>query len=143
MRFTVLPVSVLALALAACGGAEEPTAEETVAATPTPTPLPTEIPADYHGRWGTSTAVCEAGRAAEGLLEVTGTELKFYESVGTLESVTGATGGRFHGAFAFTGEGMNWKNEVVLDLRNNGQVLVRREFGEQELERPVSYARCS
>ena len=145
MRPILLPVSALsiALALAACGSNEEPTAEQSAAATPTPTPLPTEIPADYQGRWGLTAEDCTGdAAAAKGLLEIASTELKFYESVGTLEAVTGATGGRFRGEFAFTGEGMSWERDVVLDLRDGGKILVRREFGEDASPEPFDYTRC-
>lgn len=144
MRLSVLPAALAALALAACGSGEEPATEET-AATPaaTPAPLPSEIPAAFQGRWGLSAADCtaEAG-AATGLLEITGTELTFHESVGTLEEVTGATNGRFRGDFSFTGEGEEWERDVVLDLRKRGQVLVRREFGEDASPQPIDYTRC-
>ena len=145
MRPTLLSVTplALALALAACGSNEEPAADETAAA-PTPTPLPTEIPADYQGRWGMNEADCTGdAAAAKGLLEISPTELKFYESVGTLEAVTAATGGRFRGEFAFTGEGMEWERDVVLDLREGGKILVRREFGEDASPEPFDYTRCS
>ena len=142
VRFTVLSVSLAALALTACNSGEEPTAEETVAAA-TPTPLPTEIPADYQGRWGMTAEDCTGDpAAAKGLLEIAATELKFCESVGTLETVTGATGGRFRGEFAFTGEGQEWQRDVVLDLREGGKILVRREFGEGASPEPFDYTRC-
>ena len=142
MRLTVLSVSLAALALTACNSGEEPAAEETVAAA-TPTPLPTEIPADYQGRWGLTAEDCTGdAAAAKGLLEIASTELKFYESVGKLESVTGATGGRFRGEFAFTGEGQEWQRDVVLDLREGGKILVRREFGEGASPEPFDYTRC-
>ena len=142
MRPILLPVSMLALALAACGSNEEPAAEEPVA-TATPTPLPTEIPADYQGRWGMTAEDCTGDTAAaKGLLEITASELKFYESVGTLGAVTGATGDRFRGEFAFTGEGMSWERDVVLDLREGGKILVRREFGEGASPEAFDYTRC-
>ena len=142
MRLTVLSVSLAALALTACNSGEEPAADETVAAA-TPTPLPTEIPADYQGRWGMTAEDCTGDpAAAKGLLEIAATELKFYESVCTLETVTGATGGRFRGEFAFTGEGQEWQRDVVLDLREGGKILVRREFGEGASPEPFDYTRC-
>jgi hypothetical protein len=142
VRFTLFSSSLLALALAGCGSADEPAAEETATAA-TPAPLPTEIPADFQGRWGLVAADCTSDRGdAKGLLEVSGHELKFYESVGTLEQVTGATGGRVRGKFAFTGEGMEWERDVVLDLRDDGRVLVRREFGEDASADAFDYMRC-
>lgn len=141
MRPTLLPVTAIALTLAACGSNEEPAAEPTAATTPTP--LPSEIPAAYQGRWAPAAEDCaaEAG-AATGLLEITATELKFHESVGTLGTVTAATGDRLRGEFAFTGEGEEWEREVVLDLRDEGQILVRREFGDDASPTPSDYTRC-
>jgi hypothetical protein len=142
VRPNMLAVSLMALALAACGSNEEPAAEQTAAAA-TPTPLPTEIPAAYHGRWASSAEDCTAGPgAATDLIEITATEIKFYESVGTLDSVTGATGDRFRGEFAFSGEGEEWQRDVVLDLRDGGDILVRREFGEGASPEPFDYTRC-
>jgi len=144
VRLILLPISTLALALAACGSNEEPAAEQSAAATPTPAPLPTEIPADYQGRWGMNEADCTGDpAAAKGLLEITPSELKFYESVGTLEEVTEATNGRVRAKFGFTGEGMSWERDVVLDLREGGRILVRREFGEGASPEPFDYTRCS
>lgn len=141
MRPNLFPVTLMTLALAACGSNEQPAPEQ--AATATPTPLPTEIPAAYHGRWASSTEDCAGGPgAATDLIEITATELKFYESVGTLESVTGATGDRFRGQFDFSGEGQEWQRDVVLDLRDGGKILVRREFGEGASPEPFDYTRC-
>jgi hypothetical protein len=146
VRRILLSVSALAftLALAACGSSEEPAAEQSATATPTPAPLPTEIPADYQGRWGMTGEDCTGdAAAAKGLLEISPTEMKFYESVGTLEEVTEATSGRVRAKFAFTGEGMSWERDVVLDLREGGKILVRREFGEDASPEPFDYTRCS
>ena len=143
VRFTVLSVSLAALALTACNSGEEPAADETVAAA-TPTPLPTEIPADYQGRWGMTAEDCTGDpAAAKGLLEIAATELKFYESVGKLDAITDATAGRVRGDFSFTGEGMEWKRQEVLDLREDGNVLVRREFGENATPEAFTYTRCA
>ena len=150
MRFNVLFPAFAALSLAACdSGAEAPAPaeSETGAATPTaaatPVELPTEIPAAFQGRFGMVPDDCTSTAGdAKGLLEITGTELKFYESVGTLETVTGATDGRFRGEFAFTGEGQEWQRDVVLDLREGGKILVRREFGEGASPEPFDYTRC-
>ena len=150
MRFNVLFPAFAALSLAACDSGTEapaPAESETGAATPTaaatPVELPTEIPAAFQGRFGMVPDDCTSTAGdAKGLLEITGTELKFYESVGKLESVTGATGGRFRGEFAFTGEGQEWQRDVVLDLREGGKILVRREFGEGASPEAFDYTRC-
>lgn len=146
MRLACLPLSLAPFLLAACDSAPQPPAAQTEATaepTATPAPLPTEIPAAFHGRWGLAAADCTSEQGdAKGLLEVSGSELEFYESVGKLEEVTGATNGRFRGKFGFTGEGESWQREIVLDLRSGGEVLVRREFGADASPEPFDYTRC-
>ena len=151
MRFNVLFPAFAALSLAACdSGAEAPAPaeSETGAATPTaaatPVELPTEIPAAFQGRFGMVPDDCTSTAGdAKGLLEITGTELKFYESVGKLDAITDATAGRVRGDFSFTGEGMEWKRQEVMDLREGGNVLVRREFGENATPEAFTYTRCA
>ena len=92
MRFNVLFPAFAALSLAACDSGTEapaPAESETGAGTPTaaatPVELPTEIPAAFQGRFGLTPDDCTSTAGdAKGLLEITGTELKFYESVGKL-----------------------------------------------------------
>lgn len=142
MRLALLPIAATALALSACDSATDEdavTPEPTVSASP----LPTEIPAAFQGRWGMTPADCTSDKGdAKGLLEVSANELKFYESVGALEEVTGVTEGRFRGNFAFTGEGMEWTRDEVLDLHEDGRMLVRREFGDDASPEPFDYTRC-
>ncbi|WP_305098351.1 hypothetical protein [Croceibacterium aestuarii] len=143
MRILALPVTALALALAACGSQTDETPAEQPSAAPTPTPLPTEIPAQFQGRWGLSPNDCTTTQGDDkGLLTVDSKTLKFYESVGTLDEVTEATQGRLRGNFSFAGEGMNWKRDEILDLRDDGKVLVRREFGEGASTTPFDYMKC-
>ena len=141
MRFNVLFPAFAALSLAACDSGTEapaPAESETGAATPT------EIPAAFQGRFGMVPDDCTSTAGdAKGLLEITGTELKFYESVGKLDAITDATAGRVRGDFSFTGEGMEWKRQEVLDLREDGNVLVRREFGENATPEAFTYTRCA
>ncbi len=37
---------------------------------------------------------------------------------------------------------MNWKRDEILDLRDDGKVLVRREFGEGASPKPFDYMKC-
>lgn len=142
MRLSLISLSALSLSLAACGSpADEAPPEQAV--TPTPTPLPTEIPAQFQGRWGLNENDCSGDpAAAKGLLTIDATTLTFYESTGTLDDVTEAARGRLRGNFSFTGEGMEWKRDVVLDLRDDGTVLVRREFGDDASPEPFDYMKC-
>lgn len=141
------------LLLAACGGADEaalPADEETVpveAATPAPSPsasIALAIPAALQGRWGLVPADCEPGRAdAKGLLVVSGSKLEFYESVGTLGAVSDSGTTRIRALFAFTGEGMEWTRDMLLEAADGGRTLVRREYGADAAPEPFRYSQCS
>jgi predicted small secreted protein len=124
-------------------------ANSSVAPTPTPppdtgTPAPTEIPEVLRGRWGLVPADCTSTRGdAKGLLTITGDELRFYESVGTLDTIMEADPMRIRAAFEFQGEGMTWQREVVLDVQDDGATLIRREYGEDAAPGPFRYATCT
>ena len=155
---TALALALAALPLAACDSSSEPateTASDDAAApdvegpAPTPTPAaeetsePTAIPAALRGRWGLTEADCEPGRAdAEGLLTISGDKLEFYESVGTLDGIDESSGSRIRADFDFTGEGMTWERDIVLDAQDGGKTLIRREYGEGAAPGPFRYTRC-
>lgn len=159
MRFSILLAATTALALAGCDSTpdEAPAtadsatpavpadADGTGAPAPAPsaTAMPTAIPAAFQGRFGLVAKDCTSTMGdAKGLLEVSADKLKFYESVGTLKEITQATEGRIRGSFGFTGEGMEWQRDEVMDLRDGGKVLVRREFGEGASPEAFTYTRC-
>ena len=156
-----LLATISLLTLAACDGATpesgedaDVTGEETTATagplpTGTPTPVPTTspaattIPSAIQGRWGLVAADCEAGRAdAKGLLTISATKLQFYESVGTLAAIEEAGDTRVRANFDFTGEGMTWKREVVLDVQDAGKTLIRREYGDDAAPGAFRYTKC-
>lgn len=164
MSKTILAPALALLALAACNSGEpEPAATEgapaaePTAATPLPSMVPpvtpetpsaqvtaNQIPAAMQGRWGLVPADCEAGRAdAKGLLEIGPTRLKFYESMGTLTTITEGTDSRIRGKFSFMGEGMEWQRDQVLDLQDGGKTLIRREYGEDAAPGPLKYTKCA
>ena len=106
-------------------------------------PAPTAIPAAIQGRWGLVPADCEPGRDdAKGLLTIGADKLDFYESTGTLDTISEAAPTRIRAAFDFTGEGMTWQREVVLDVQDDGATLIRREYGQDAAPGPFRYARC-
>ncbi|MXO58461.1 hypothetical protein GRI89_02725 [Altererythrobacter salegens] len=147
MRFSAIPLVALGLGLTACGSQSDdtpaPTASATGAAAPAPAPLPTEIPIQFQGRWGLNANDCSGDpAAAKGLLTIDASTLRFYESTGTLDEVTSSTEGRLRGNYSFTGEGMEWQRDEILDLRNGGKVLVRREFGEGASPEAFDYTKC-
>ena len=162
MRSMILAAPLL-LALAACDGgtqSAEVTADEAEAdgnivgnsssskpATATSEPVnvvPGEIPAEMRGRWGLVPADCEPGRAdAKGLLTISADKLEFYESVGTLSSVSEAEPTRIRASFEFEGEGMTWQRDATLDVQDGGKTLIRREYGEDAAPGPFKYTKCN
>ena len=97
------------------------------------------IPASFHGRWGLSPADCTSNRGdAKGLLIVSGSELRFYESVASPAGSLAVTDDSVNGNFAFTGEGMSWTRHQALQLQD--RKLVRTESAPMA---SYTYARCT
>ena len=155
MRALTLPLFALA-ALSACDNGtrdtgETPTPAPTATVTPAPTPDPaanetpaTEIPAAIRGRWGLVPADCDPARDdAKGLLSISATRLEFYESVGTLKTISESAPTRIRATFDFEGEGMTWKRDQTLDVQDAGATLIRREYGDDAAPGPFRYTRCS
>ena len=102
------------------------------------------IPTAIQGRWGLVPADCTSTRGdAKGLLTVSATTLTFYESRGTLTRIRERSDMRLRADFAFSGEGMTWTRDEVLDIQDGGKTLIRREYGEDALPGPFKYARCA
>lgn len=158
MRIAVSSAAVL-LVLAACSGKSDKDhqpvkegADTVVAETPAqPAPpadapaagAPTEIPGAMTGRWGLVPADCTSTRGdAKGLLVISGNQLKFYESVGKLANITEGNDTRIRANFDFTGEGMTWKREMMMEVQDGGKVLMRQELGEDAMPNPLKYTRC-
>lgn len=96
------------------------------------------IPPALQGRWGLTPADCEPGRSdAKGLLVISPTDIKFYESraVPTSSIESDSTG--ISGNFDFSGEGHNWSKYVSLKL--TGTTLTRTERSPMASYR---YAKC-
>ncbi|GGD88433.1 hypothetical protein GCM10011515_05140 [Tsuneonella deserti] len=162
---SVFLLAALPLALSACQQSPEssdevPAAVETLPAEPdggigtTPADPPSEtstaageasaktIPPALQGRWGMVPADCTSTRGdAKGLLTITDTTLKFYESVGKLGSLESRSDNAIRAQFAFTGEGMNWTRDVELSAA--GDKLIRTERGGDQPGGPFTYTRCA
>ncbi len=148
-------LGALAVALAACS--QQPTsapsdnasaqiASETAAPSPAGSVTSAsakDIPAAARGRWGLVAADCTSTRGdAKGLLTIDATSLKFYESVGKLSAVRERSDMRLRATFAFSGEGMDWTRDELLDIQDGGTTLIRREYGVDALPGPFKYTRC-
>ena len=148
------------LALSACGG-NDPVDDQAnnVEGLPTlntPAPSPTggppanavqenaptapagTIPAALQGRWGLSPGDCTSSLGdAKGLLVVSPSELRFYESRAVPTANAQASSDSIEGDFDFTGEGQKWTRHESLEVRDDKLVRTERN--------PVasySYARC-
>lgn len=101
------------------------------------------LPDAFHGRWGLVPADCTSTLGdAKGLLTIAPTRLEFYESVGTLDDISELGDRRVRADFAMTGEGMSWEREMVLEVEEDGQVLIRRDHGQDAAPEPLRYTRC-
>ena len=154
MRIVLLASPVLLLA-ACAEPADPPTPErdeadtiaqpegEDTTAPSAMTPSDT-IPAAMHGRWGLVAADCTSTRGdAKGLIEVSEKEIRFYESVGRVDTASATGDAGFRASFAFTGEGMEWTRDMQLSLSDDGNTLTRSEFGEDALAEPLIYTKCA
>ena len=68
--------------------------------------------------------------------------LKFYESRGKLAKIAERSANRLRADFAYSGEGMEWKSDVTLDLQDGGKALIKRETDTDAGPSTVKYARC-
>ena len=97
------------------------------------------IPAALRGRWGLTPGDCTSRRGDnKGLLTVTSTELRFYESRAVPTGNTQSSADSFSADFSFTGEGMTWTKFQALERR--GAELVRTESNPMA---SFTYARCA
>ncbi|HEY7006408.1 MAG TPA: hypothetical protein VH392_07980 [Sphingomicrobium sp.] len=84
------------------------------------------IPETLHGRWGLAPDDCTSDRGdAKGLLVISATELRFYESRAVPSPGIEVRDGSIRGNFEFTGEGQKWTKFERLE--RNGSHLVRTE----------------
>ncbi len=156
-----LAAGLALLALAACGSGQDaaeenaqeaeaeleaqltPAADETAQADEE-TPVEVTIPKSIQGRWGLVEADCTSTAGdAKGLLTITPTRLEFYESVGKLTDVTELAPNHLRALFSFTGEGLEWQREQVLNASEDGKTLTRREMGDGAAPKPFRYIQCS
>lgn len=101
------------------------------------------IPAAIRGRWGLVAADCTSTKGdAKGLLTIDATNLRFYESHGELVRVRERAANRIVADYKFSGEGMEWDQRMLFDVRDDGKTLIRRDYGEGA-SGPIRYTRCA
>jgi hypothetical protein len=123
--------------LASAGAANAATPADTAAASEAVAGIPAAVlgnwalvPGDCTTKWGD----------AKGLLTITATELRFYESRGKLGKVLESSPTHITADFDFQGEGEEWQRRMT--LARDGEALVRTETGEGAAPEPFRYQRC-
>ena len=97
------------------------------------------IPAKLQGSWGLNPEDCFPERGdTKGVLHISGTEVRFYESVATPKANASASVDRYSADFAFTGEGQSWTRFQSLEMQDGK--LVRTESSPMA---SYTYAKCS
>lgn len=103
----------------------------------------TMIPPALRGRWGMVPKDCTSLHGdAKGLLEISATELMFFESRGTLKTLTEREATRIKANFTLNGEGMTWQSTMTLTVQDNGQSLIRQEDPDDGPPASYHYTRC-
>src|SRR3954465_6275118 len=97
------------------------------------------IPLALQGRWGLTPADCTSTLGdAKGLLIVSSSELRFYESRAAPARDIQTEANSISGSFDFTGEGQTWSKFEALKLQ--GHDLVRTETNPTA---SFTYAKCT
>ena len=151
MKSAILPATIF-LALTACSGGDNGSEAEPEMDAVEAGPIPAtdgsladgKIPVALRGRWGMVAADCDpAEMANSGLMDVSPTTLKFYESVGTLGESSEAGPMRIRATYDFEGEGMQWQREILLEGEAGGNAMSLTEYGDDAAEEPRRYEKCS
>ena len=103
------------------GGEEADTAledEGTETAASSDTSTANRIPAEYHGKWDATTGTCSPESDAR--LEISASEVSFYESIGDVTKVEQADSG-VKVSLAMEGEGEEWTSQYT--FTRNGEQL--------------------
>jgi hypothetical protein len=114
------------------------------AASPAPAPpQAAAIPRAMQGRFGLVPADCTTTMGDDkGLVTIGATQMRFYESVAKLATVSASSADHLEGEFAYSGEGMEWRRKARLDSKDGGRTLVLEEFGEDAVPGLQIYKRC-
>ncbi len=104
-------------------------------------PMGKAFPKGFQGRWGLVANDCTSTRGdAKGLMTVSGDQLRFYESVGTVKVLTIKSPESVTADLAFEGEGQTWKRTIDFALADGGKTMVRSETDPVQ---KLRYSRCS
>ncbi|WP_428631905.1 hypothetical protein [Sphingopyxis sp.] len=104
----------------------------------------TAIPPTIRGRWALDAADCPKKPGTDlTALTIDAANLRFHESHGELARVRERDASRIVADFKFSGEGMEWERQMILDAQDGGKTLIRRDYGEGAAAGPMRYTRCT
>ena len=112
-------------------------------AEPLPAAQGDTIPAAFHGRWGINPGDCtDENGDAKGSIQISGEQLRFYESLATIDTVSERGADTIRATYDFTGEGQEWSRDIKLAISEDGTELTRTEYGEDAMTDPATYTKC-
>ena len=102
------------------------------------------IPRALRGRWGMVKNDCTSTHGdAKGLMEISAARLTFYESRGMLAKISEIEPTRLRALYNFEGEGQTWQRDIVLEVQDAGQSLIRKEYSDGGAADSYHYTRCA
>lgn len=101
--------------------------------------LTNRIPTRFHGVWDSIHGTC--ARHSDLRLDISGSEIMFYESIGTVMAVN-EEGDRTVLTLAMEGEGETWEDRYALTLEKDGQELNPQHVGGSVSYDPIPRKRC-
>lgn len=120
-----------------------PSAAATDATPAMTSPVGASFPAAMIGRWGMVPADCTSQRGDnKGMITITSREIRFYESVATIDAIKESGATRLRATMAFEGEGIQWTRDAQFDAKPASDQLVLQEFGDDAVPGPRTYTRC-
>ena len=112
-------------------------------AEPLPAAEDATIPAAFQGRWGINPGDCtDANGDAKGSITISDDQLRFYESLATIDIVSERGADTIRATYNFTGEGQEWSRDIKLAISEDGTELTRTEYGEEAMTDPATYTKC-
>lgn len=101
----------------------------------------TNIPENIRGTWALSKQNCDKLNPQQ--ITIDSKTIKFFEGSAELLEITELEPTRIVGKFSYTLlNGKVVPYQMILDAQDNGNVLVRREYGENSKPGPIKYVRC-
>jgi hypothetical protein len=141
----IAPIAAaLVLALTACSGeADAPSegADVDAAAAEAPMYMPVVIPTQFWGVWDYVEGACLP--ESDMRMEISGNEILFYESMGTLTGIELEGENSIVLMLAMEGEGERWEQKLRLAFGEDGKTLMPQFFDGDRVYEPMPRQKCN